>query len=312
MRCLPFPAPHGQAKPVREPGMTDKPSTSVELVQQLEQGTTELKQLEAILQRLMQVLTESGFQISVDFVGLAHAQAERMDKARRQAGSLGTQLEQTNDLLRMFTLISSSLELDQVLQEVMDTVITLTGAERAYLVLINPLNKDLEIAVARNWDRESLSETDALFSRSVVNQALRDGKAIVTTNAATDDRFLNAASVVNNQLRSILCIPLIVAGTPQGVLYADNRITQDIFRGDKIPLLTAFGTQAAVAIANARLYGQVKEDLSKALTELQSLQIAVDRGKLDRQVSEITETDYFQKLSASARSMRGRYRGDDD
>lgn len=291
--------------------MTDKPTLTVDLVQQLEQGNTELRQLEAILQRLMQALTESGFQISVDLPGLAHAQAERFDRARRQAGNLGAQLEQTNDLLRMFTLISSSLELDQVLQEVMDTVITLTGAERAYLVLINPSNKDLEIAVARNWDRESLSETDALFSRSVVNQALRDGKAIVTTNAATDDRFLNAASVVNNQLRSILCIPLIVAGAPQGVLYADNRVTQDIFKGDKIPLLTAFGTQAAVAIANARLYGQVKEDLSKALDELQSLQIAVDRSKLDRQVSEITETDYFQKLSASARTMRGRYRGDE-
>ena len=65
--------------------MTDKPSQTAELVHQLEQGTTELKQLEAILQRLMQVLTESGFQISVDLVGLTHAQAERMDKARRQA-----------------------------------------------------------------------------------------------------------------------------------------------------------------------------------------------------------------------------------
>lgn len=288
--------------------MTDNTSQTSDLAQQLDQSATEIRQLEAILQRLMQVLTESGFQISVDLVGLAHNQAERMDKARKEAGNLTAKLEQTNDLLRTFTMITSSLELDQVLEEVMDTVISLTGAERSYLVLINPLTKDLEITVARNWDRESLGEQEAQFSRSVVNQALREGKAIVTTNAATDDRFLNAASVVNNQLRSILCIPLIVAGTAQGVLYADNRVTQDIFRGDKIPLLTAFGTQAAVAIANARLYGQVKEDLSKALTELQSLQIAVDRSKLDRQVSEITETDYFQKLSTSARTMRGRYR----
>jgi transcriptional regulator with GAF, ATPase, and Fis domain len=294
------------------PDMTDKPTVTMELIQQLEQGATELKQLEAILQRLMQVLTESGFQVSVDLVGLVHTQHERIDKARKQAKDLGGQLDQTSDLLRMFTLITSSLELDQVLQEVMDTVITLTGAERAYLVLINPATQELEITVARNWDRESLTEAEAQFSRSVVNQALKDGKAIVTTNAATDDRFLNAASVVNNQLRSILCIPLIVAGRAQGVLYADNRVTQDIFKGDKIPLLTAFGTQAAVAIANARLYGQVKEDLTKALTELQSLQIAVDRSKLDRQVSEITETDYFQKLSVSARTMRGRYRSGDE
>lgn len=298
--------------PVEGPDMTEKPTVTSELISQLEQGATELKQLEAILQRLMQVLTESGFQVSVDLVGLARTQHERLEKARKQAKDLGGQLDQTSDLLRMFTLITSSLELDQVLQEVMDTVITLTGAERAYLVLINPATQELEITVARNWDRESLTEAEAQFSRSVVNQALKDGKAIVTTNAATDDRFLNAASVVNNQLRSILCIPLIVAGRAQGVLYADNRVTQDIFKGDKIPLLTAFGTQAAVAIANARLYGQVKEDLSKALTELQSLQIAVDRSKLDRQVSQITETDYFQKLSASARTMRGRYRSGEE
>ncbi|MDL1899931.1 GAF domain-containing protein [Anaerolineae bacterium CFX9] len=264
------------------------------------------RQLETILSRLMQVLTENGFQIAVDIVGLTHTIHTQVDSAYKQFKSMADQLIQLERLLRTFTLITSSLELDRVLEEVMDTVISLTGAERAYLMLRDKKTGELTISVARNWDRESLADSDAVFSRSVVQRALSEGQAVITTNAATDDRFQNVASIVSNQLRSILCIPLIMRGDTVGVLYADNRISQDIFRAEEIPLLTAFGTQAAIAIENARLYGEVKDDLNKALSELQSLQIQIDKSKLEKQVSQITETDYFQRLSASARSMRER------
>ncbi len=287
--------------------MVDSSKITAELTEQIAQSGTEIRQLEAILARVMQVLSENGFQVAVDIVGIAHTIAENLELAHKSSRQVATQLEQMAGLLRTFSLITSSLELDKVLDEVMDTVITLTGAERAYLVLHDPESGQLDIAVARNWDRESLSEDDAGFSRSVVQRAMEQGEAIITTNASTDDRFQNVLSVVNAQLRSILCIPLMVRGEAQGVLYADNRITQNVFRQEEIPLLTAFGTQAAIAIENARAYGQVKEDLNKALNELQSLQIAIDRSKLDRQVSEITDTDYFQRLASSARTMRGRY-----
>ena len=203
------------------------------------------------------------------------------------------------ELLRTFSLITSSLELDRVLEEVMDTVIRLTGAERAYLMLSNKDTNELELAVARNWDRENIADTDGVFSSSIVNQALKEGQAILTTNAQADDRFQNVKSIVNNQLRSILCIPLTLQGRVIGALYADNRITQDVFRHEQIPLLTAFGTQAAIAIENARQFGAVKNDLDKALTELQSLQIEIDRTRVDKQVSQITESDYFQRLSSA-------------
>lgn len=287
--------------------MVDSNTITAELTELITQSGTEIRQLEAILGRVMQVLSENGFQVAVDIVGIAHGIADNLEQAQKSTRQVTTQLDQMTGLLRTFSLITSSLELDKVLDEVMDTVIGLTGAERAYLVLHDVKTGQLDIAVARNWDRETLSEGDAGFSRSVVQQAMEHGEAIITTNAATDDRFQNVLSVVNAQLRSILCIPLMVHGEAQGVLYADNRITQNVFRQEEIPLLTAFGTQAAIAIENARVYGQVKEDLTKALNELQSLQIAIDRSKLDRQVSEITDTDYFQRLASSARNMRGRY-----
>jgi GAF domain-containing protein len=293
--------------------MTDNKQEALtpDLLETLEQSVVEGKQLETILARLLQVLTDNGFQVSVDVVSITRNLHQRLEQGQKSAKLLTSQVEQMERLLRTFTLITSTLDLDQVLDEVMDTVISFTGAERAYLVLRNKKTKELEIAVARNWDRESLSEGEAVYSSGVVQRALREKQTILTTDAATDDRFQDAKSIFDNQLRSILCIPLIIQAEAVGVLYADNRMTQGIFRPDEIPLLTAFGTQAAIAIENARLYGQVKDDLNKALSALQSLQIQIDKGKLEKQVSQITETDYFQRLSASARTMRGRYNKDD-
>lgn len=291
--------------------MPENNVVTTEIIEALKQASTEGRQLEAIFGRLLQVLTQNGFQISVDIAGLIQTMYGRIDKAEKQTQAVGHQLEQLEDLLHTFTLITSSLELDSVLEEVMDTVIKLTGAERAYLVLIEKNTNDLNLAVARNWDRENIVDSDAVFSRSIVNQALKEGQAILTTNAQADDRFQNVKSVVNNQLRSILCIPLTLQGRGIGALYADNRITQDVFRREQIPLLTAFGTQAAIAIENARQFGAVKDDLNKALTEIKSLQIELDRGHVEKQVSQITESDYFQRLSSAARGMRQRTGKDD-
>ena len=182
----------------------------------------------------------------------------------------------------------------------------MTGAERAYLMLNNKQTNELELAVARNWDKENIADSEAVFSRSIVNQALKEGQAVLATNAQSDDRFQNVKSIVSNNLRSILCIPLTLQGRVIGALYADNRITQDVFRREQIPLLTAFGTQAAIAIENARQFGAVKTDLENVRAELKSLQIELDRSHVDKQVNEIAESDYFQRLASQAQNLRNR------
>jgi GAF domain-containing protein len=214
------------------------------------------------------------------------------------------QLEQQKELVRTVALITSSLELDQVLAEVMDTIIHLTGAERAYLMLRERNSDELTIRAARNWDRETISDDEAGFSRSIVNNVLDQMQPIVATNAQGDARFQQMKSVVQHGLRSILCIPLSMRGEVVGVLYADNRIEQGIFSADNIPLLTAFGAQAAIAIENARLFERVKDDLREARRELQHLKIQIDQQKVSEQVSEITESEYFERLSEAARAIR--------
>jgi GAF domain-containing protein len=261
-------------------------------------------ELQSTINRTLQALAANGIQISVDLEQMVQDVTKNLGVTRSRSNKVITQLDQQRELVRTTALITSSLELEQVLDEVMDTVIHLTGAERAYLMLRDRHTDELRIRTARNWDRESLSESDTVFSSSIVNAAIEQREPIVTTNAADDTRFQGMKSVVQHGLRSVLCIPLSLRERIVGVLYADNRIEQGIFSNENIPLLTAFGTQAAIAIENARQFGRVKSDLKKVQSELQELKIQIDKHKVQQQVDEITDSDYFEKLSEAAREIR--------
>jgi GAF domain-containing protein len=267
----------------------------------LEQQTVDL---ESTIERTLQALAQYGVQLSVDLNGMIQSVKQNLSSLSKRSRKLVAQYDQQRELVRTTALITSSLELDEVLDEVMDTVIHLTGAERAYLMLRDRKTDELAIRTARNWDRESLAQSDTVFSSTIVNAAIEQMEPIVTTNAADDVRFQEMKSVVQHGLRSVMCIPLSLHGRAVGVLYADNRIEQGIFSNDDIPLLTAFGTQAAIAIENARQFGRVKNDLKEAQRELQSLKIQIDKQKVQQQVNEITDSDYFEKLSEAAREIR--------
>jgi adenylate cyclase len=162
-------------------------------------------------------------------------------------------------------VVNSSLELDEVLCIVMDTIVRLTGAERGFLMLHNEQG-DLAIRVARNWEHESIDPSEYAISRTIVNRVVALGNAVLTTNAQEDPRFGNQESIILQGLRSILCAPLKVKGTLIGEIYADNRIRSGIFTERERNLLAAFANQAAVAIENARLFESVKHTLAEVTT----------------------------------------------
>jgi sigma-B regulation protein RsbU (phosphoserine phosphatase) len=211
-----------------------------------------------VLERTLQALEQQGVQLSVNIQELMDKVSSDRQSVEVNSKQLIERLEQSQELVRTAALITSSLDLDQVLEDVMDTVINLTGAERAYLMLRDAENEELTIRAARNWDRETLPEDDVIFSRGVVQIAIEEAEPILSTNAQEDPRFQAMRSVFRHDLRSILCLPLMLHGQSVGVLYADNRIEQGAFRQDIVPLMRGFASQAAIAIDNARLFERVR------------------------------------------------------
>src|SRR5690606_18390859 len=133
--------------------MTDHSAQAHALPDKLAQAANDIRQLETLMSRLLQVLTDNGFQVSVDLLGITGGITEVIESAHRDSQTQSHQLDELQQLIDTFALITSTLELDQVLEGVMDTVIRFTGAERAYLMLRDKQTGDLQIPVARNWDR---------------------------------------------------------------------------------------------------------------------------------------------------------------
>src|SRR5205807_9028516 len=133
-----------------------------------------------------------------------------LDKIRIQSKKTSASVEQLQNIVRTSALLTSSLELDKVLQQIIDNVVDLTGAERVYLMVRDPQTDELTPRTARNWDRETIREDDMMISRKVINLAVTQKQPILTTNAQQDTRFGDSESVIRYALRSILCVPLAV------------------------------------------------------------------------------------------------------
>ncbi len=200
---------------------------------------------------------------------------EDMVEERRDVG----QQQRLAALYDVSRLIGSSLDLQTVLDQVMDAIIKLTGAERGFLMLMDD-DDNLRPKVARNIDQETLESGEFHVSRTVTTQVVESGQPVLTTNAQEDPRFAGQASVVANALRSIMATPLRVRGQVTGVVYVDNRAREGLFKQEDLDALDAFAGQAAVAIDNARLFSETDQALQARVEELSMLR------RMDRELNE--------------------------
>lgn len=212
--------------------------------------------------------------------------------------TLGRRTDNLIALTDVIQAINSSLELDEVLRIVMDTIIRLTKAERGFLMLRNPQG-ELVTLVARNWEKETIDPNEFAISRTVIQRVVTEGQPILTTNAQEDPRFGRQESIIIHNLRSILCVPLKVKGVLTGVIYTDNRVHAGIFTEAERELLTTFANHAAVAIENARLFDSLRRTLAE-VTELKNLMDNV----LSSIVSGVITTDADHRISLANRAAR--------
>lgn len=194
-------------------------------------------------------------------------------------------------LYRVSSALGSSLDLNEVLNQVMDSVINLTGAERGFLILGEPTTGELKLRAGRNIEQETLEHKDMEVSRTLIKTVMETGDGVVTTDAQTDPRFKQHQSVIFFALRSIMCAPLRARGRVIGAIYVDNRAQKGHFVRADLDLLEAFAIQAAIAIENARLYTQTDQALSRRVTELETL------TRIDRQLSTHLELDAVLELT---------------
>src|SRR3979411_760201 len=149
--------------------------------------------------------------------------------------------------------LSSSLELDVVLLKVMDRVITLMRASRGFIVLVDPITGTMSVQMS-GGEADPENSRQFLGSKTVIEHVVRTGQAVLSTDASLDARFKGQQSVILQNLRSIIAVPLVTKGRVIGAVYVDNPYRAGIFEEKDKEFLQAISDLAAIAIDNARQY----------------------------------------------------------
>ncbi|HKV11077.1 MAG TPA: sigma 54-interacting transcriptional regulator [Thermoanaerobaculia bacterium] len=173
-------------------------------------------------------------------------------------------------LYEVLKVVNSSLDLQEVLNRTMDLVLERLGAERGMIVLSNRITRELEVAVVRNLGYEDEDEGRKL-SESVVRRVIETREPVLAVDAVSDGRFAGSESIIARHIRSILCVPLAIRDRMAGAIYVDHRHSRHLFGQSDLEFLVAFADQAAIAIENARLYGELDSARQKLKEENESL-----------------------------------------
>jgi transcriptional regulator with GAF, ATPase, and Fis domain len=210
-------------------------------------------------------------------------------------------------LLRINKRLNSELRLPRLLEMIVDTVIELTDAERGFLLLEDDAG-ELVVKVARNIDQRTLEAAEFELSRSIARQAATGGEPIVTIDAAGDARFREALSVSDLHLRSVMAVPLAIKGRPAGTVYVDHRLRKGAFDQDDVRLVLDFAEQAAIAIENTRLLGELRrrERQVEALNRRLEVELAARREELSGMKQELRENREALALRYDYRNIVGR------
>jgi hypothetical protein len=160
--------------------------------------------------------------------------------------------------------------LERLLAQLLDSVLRLSGAERAFVVLARPgaepgagnggsgASGDLEVAATAGVAAEELGRADFAGSVGAVQHALASGIPVVTTDAQDDALLGSRPSVALGGIRALVCVPLDVPGRGTGAVYADSRTPGSAFTQLDVEILQALTSHAALALAVAGISREVE------------------------------------------------------
>ncbi len=183
-------------------------------------------------------------------MGEVHTARPRLKK---EEGESKLKNQDLQALLDITQTVNSTLVLDEILQMVMKRAIELLQAERGFLMLLDEERK-LQFKTAHNIAKESLTQEDFKISMTIANQVALNGKSIFASDAIHDERFAHQKSIVELNLRSIMCVPLKSKEKVTGIVYVDNSSQANVFVQSDLHLFELFASQAALAVENAQLY----------------------------------------------------------
>lgn len=150
-------------------------------------------------------------------------------------------------ILQTAQLLAEDVDLDEVLEQSLERLLAISNTDRGFIMLLE--GGELIPKVQRNLGKELVR--DIQLSMSTVHAVFEKGDPIWIHNVGADEKLSSHQSILDLQLKTILCLPLVIQGRRTGVVYLDSRriITEPVDRAT----FEAIVSLCAIAIERTRL-----------------------------------------------------------
>ena len=160
------------------------------------------------------------------------------------------------------TVVSRSLDLEEVLNDALDKTLEVTGVEAGGLYLFDEGDEVLRIAAHRGLDAQFVASIDGLkVGEGFSGRVVQTGEPLIVGDLSTDLR-LTRHTVREVGFRTAAIFPLVSRGKVLGSFFVITRDHRNFSKQD-VELLTSIGGQIGVAVENARLFAQVEQRMQE-------------------------------------------------
>jgi len=144
------------------------------------------------------------------------------------------------------------------------------GADDGYLFMNEASTGKLlpKASFERDEDR-----SERKVSKTIAKRILQTGTPLLTADAALDERLNISESVVLKKIKSVIAVPILVAGRPEGLLYFHTNRTASPFSVEDLEVVTCAALQLSIAITSNAVARRLREQL---VTSVRSLGAAIE------------------------------------
>ncbi|CAD7694851.1 unnamed protein product [Ostreobium quekettii] len=208
-------------------------------------------------------------------------------------------------LVEISNSLGKAFSVEEILPKLLESLFKIfVQADRAFVVM-RPAPDAPLVPVSWRCRRKADNEEAPRLSRTIVENAMNSKQAILSADAASDERFGMAQSIAEFEIRSMLCAPMIDSdGNSLGVIQVDTTNQRSRFMDEDLEVLAGVASQAAVAMDNAIMHEQVVAQ--RALQRDLELAARMQRALLPSRAPEAEGYDFFSYYE-SARQVGGDY-----
>jgi PAS domain S-box-containing protein len=190
-------------------------------------------------------------QAIADQAGVAVLNARLYAESQRQARVMTAVAESA-------AAITTTLDLDEVLQRILQQVTLALRVEAVSLALIDPQDNSLRFMVSTNQVAPGVTGLRLGSGEGIAGWVIREGHGVIIPDTTVDARFRPEFDRRTGFLtRAVVCAPITARGKIIGVLEAINP-SLGSFEPDSLQTLTEVGSLAGAIIQNAQLFEQLQ------------------------------------------------------